>query len=507
MKNEKISDAVGSIDEKYIEEATLFEAEMPPAAVKKTRSRAFRWGAVAACLAVMIAVGSTAVAVAAEAREYSTAVSFFEENGLSTSGLSRAEIKEVYRDIVTQRFEYGKTAEVIMRTVPGYEIVQAEPTPDELEMLWSNNVSNNASIYSYNGRPLFEKGYDYRIRTVERYKEENGQQVYVGFDKSVLECYYDKTLVWMTDFDGIVIHGSAHTSVGTAVWGINYSVFTSSQNPIIPVLALVDENGKVMWEKTLNHGFKYENIVSVIDNGDKTIAVIGRNSASTLCLSQFDDKGNQLSYKGIDVGNLGVGKAVKLGDGYLVQLGNIFYDVRHTARLIKLDKDGNITDNFTYEENGVDYYITDMAEFGGKIYLSAYAVPTQKYDSGRYDIENILRYIFEKRAENGQTVPEISSEELTPFVRDNFTAVLLVCDTESGAPATFYSVGGSLGAELQAVGGKLEWNVQTIASTYFSPYTNSFTIGGKCKVYRYSFDGAGALVDQKDTGDTVPFRR
>ncbi len=44
---------------------------------------------------------------------------------------------------------------------------------------------------------------------------------------------------------------------------------------------------------------------------------------------------------------------------------------------------------------------------------------------------------------------EISSEELTPLVRDNYTAVLLVCDPEGGAPETFYSVQGSLGGKLR----------------------------------------------------------
>ena len=35
---------------------------------------------------------------------------FFNEYGLSTEGLTRGEIKEVYRDITARTFSYSKTA-------------------------------------------------------------------------------------------------------------------------------------------------------------------------------------------------------------------------------------------------------------------------------------------------------------------------------------------------------------------------------------------------------------
>ena len=46
-----------------------------------------------------------------------------------------------------------------------------------------------------------------------------------------------------------------------------------------------------------------------------------------------------------------------------------------------------------------------------------------------------------------------------------------------------------------------------ITSTFFSPATSSFSIGGTCKVFRYSFDKNGQLILSTDTGDTVPYRR
>lgn len=143
-----------------------------------------------------------------------------------------------------------------------------------------------------------------------------------------------------------------------------------------------------------------------------------------------------------------------------------------------------------------------MAEFGGQVYLSAYAVPKQINGGGRHEIANILDYVFEK--ENW----EISSEELTPLVRDNYTAVLLLCDPEGGAPETFYSVNGSLGGELNVNdAGKLVWDVESIVNTFFSPATSSFTIGGTCQIFRYTFDDTGTLLHQEDTGETAPYHR
>jgi len=93
-------------------------------------------------------------------------------------------------------------------------------------------------------------------------------------------------------------------------------------------------------------------------------------------------------------------------------------------------------------------------------------------------------------------------------VRENYTAVLLLCDPLDGTTKTFYSVKGSLGGKLSIDdAGQLAWEVESITSTFFSPATSSFTIGGTCKVFRYNFNAAGNLTQQVDTGETVPYRR
>ena len=173
------------------------------------------------------------------------------------------------------------------------------------------------------------------------------------------------------------------------------------------------------------------------------------------------------------MGNFGIRNAASLGDGYIIQLWNQFSG--DTALLYKMDRDGILTDSFSYEEDDVDYYIMDMVEYEGQVYLSSYAVPKQQDEGGRHEIAAILDYLFSK--EDGGW--DISAEELTPIVRDNYTAMLLICDPEGGAPKTFYSVKGSLGGDLSVnTSGQLEWNVESITTTFFSPATSSFSIGG-----------------------------
>lgn len=472
--------ALGRMEDRVLEQTGL--------RAKKIRRLRRPWvrAAIAACL--VLALGLGGFAAAAEAKEYSEAVEFFAENGLSTEGLSRADVKAVFRDITTESFTNDKTAQVLERSVPGWEISQKEPTPEELAAAWDRNVWRNAAL-----------GAGIRYRTDCRYapNEALGRDV---FDRSFLECYRDGALLWTAEFSSFYVEDSTHTSAGTAVWGYRPSALLSGGEAACPWLARVDEGGAILWQRRLVHGFSDEYIAAVLDNGDGTWAVLSRGDLRFLCLSQYDMDGNELSFHLAEVGNAGIWSAARLGDGYLVQLGHRMDG--QTARVVKLDREGNVIDDLTYAGEDCDYTITGMIEFGDRAYLSAYAVPKQTDEGGRHEIANILDYLFD----NG--IMEIPSEELTPVVRDNYTAVLLVCGPEGGAPETFYSVKGSLGGKLAVNGaGELEWDVESVTSTFFSPATSSFTIGGTCQVFRYTFDAAGTLARQEDTGETTPYRR
>ncbi len=477
MNKNELFQAFDGVDDDILE-----RSEAPAA---RRNAPAFRrWGALAACMALVI--GLAGAGIAAEAKEYRTAAAFFEDNGLSMEGLSRADVKAVYWDITSKRFTYDKTAEVMERSVPGLEIDQRQPTPEELAAMWEQNAWRNV-------RP--EAGISYRLDYQEKLDEALGFDV---LDKSILSCYRDGELLWAAECPDFYVEDSVSTAAGTAVWGHNDT--WSSEQSVYSGVARVDGKGNILWQCRLDHGFEREYIAAVLDNGDGTWAVVSRGDLRYLCLSQYDTDGNELFHYAAEVGNYGVWNVVRLGDGYLVQLGN--NSAGETARLVKLDREGTVLDTFTYEGEDRDYYIRDMAEYQGRVYLSAYAVPKQTGEGGRYEIADVLDYLFDNN------IMEISSEELTPMVRDNYTAVLLLCDPEGGAPETFYSVKGSLGGKLGVnEAGELAWEVESVVNTFFSPATSSFSIGGTCQVFRYTFNKAGTLLSQEDTGETAPYRR
>lgn len=499
MKNEKISQIMSGIDAKYTDEASAFDANIGygrTAPVKQTvKRRRFKPRAIAACVALFIVAGSASLAIAAEAKEYNTAIAFFEENGLSSEGLSRSEVKEVYRDITTKSFTYGKTAEVIRHAVSGWEIQQDEPTPEELSALWDKNLRmHSAAILTGS---VSHDGVSFNKYSVVD-KDENGDEV---FKKCVLECFKDGKLLWSADFTDFFVESYSHTKDGTMVWGSDCDAhpFAAERHYWI---AHVDDSGNVTWQQIFNHGLNEEHVVSVLSNGDGTWEAIGRGDHTHLCLARYDAGGKELSFHKTEVGFTGIMNAARVGDGYIVRVGDA---IRNNSHLLRIDREGNIVDNYSYEADDCDYHLTDMIEFGGKVYISAYAVPKQEDGGGRHEIANILDYVFSKTPEEWEN---ISSEELTRRVRDNYTAVLLVCDPEGGAPRSFYSVKGSLGGKLYVNNsGSLDWDVESITSTFFSPATSSFTIGGTCSVFRYTFDADGVLTGQTDTGEAVPYRR
>lgn len=492
MKKETISTVLGGIDERYLSEAAAFSAEkeekgasvrFAPAKKGVRPGRAL----LAACLSLLL-IGSAAVAVAAESGEYRAATAFFAENGLSAEGLSRAEVKAVYRDITAQRFSYEKTAEVLRRTVPGWEIRQETPAPEELSALWERNVKKTVL-------PGGEISY--------RYTYQDGKDAETGLTvlkSSTLTCLSGETELWSATFTGFYLEGSARLANGTAAWG--WEETRSAADSSRAWLARVGEDGTVLWQRRPDHGFSREYIAAVLENGDGAWAVVSRGDLKYLCLSSYDADGNELGFCKTEVGNLGIRNAARLGDGYIVQLWN--ETAGDTALLCKMDRDGALTDSFSYETDTCYYYIADMIEYEGRVYLSAYAVPKEEDEGGRHEIAKVLDRLFPEEGE----MRTITDEELTPLVRENYTAILLLCDPEGGEPQTFYSVAGSLGGTLTVTGaGELEWDVNAVASAHFSPMTSMYSIAAACKVYRYAFNAAGHLVRQTDTGETAVHAR
>lgn len=488
---QKLYDAASKLPETGLDFHTI-----QPTPKAKHSNRTWRTiASLAACFILLISIGFVTV----EAKEYSDAIKFFNEYGLSTDGLSRSEIKAVYRDITTKSFTYSKTAEVIANSlsadqIGGYEILQDNPTPEDIENLWNYKNYNGGFML-----PSQQGGVHYEYRS--EYKED-AQLGFEVHDKSFIEKYDGENLLWSVPISEFWINGFSTVSDGVIVYGETPS-WSSSQYSYA-WMAKINSNGNLLWKHMLNNGFEDEYIAEILENADGSYAVISRGDFKYFCLSQYSADGKEIYFEKTEVGNYGIWNAARLGDGYIVQLGS--HMTNEYSKIVKVDREGNITESFSYGGEDAYYYITDMIEYNGNIYLSAYSVPKladQDQSAGsRYEIAAVLNYLFD----NG--IWEISSEELTPMVRDNYTAMLLVCDPNAGTPQEFYSVKGSLGGELSlSEAGMLLWDVESITTTFFSPATSSFTIGGTSYVFRYTFDSTGRLVSQEKTGEVVNYRR
>ncbi|MBO4873612.1 MAG: hypothetical protein J5496_09425 [Lachnospiraceae bacterium] len=502
MKKEKISRILSEIDGKYVEEAAMADDAALPQGARSVSlhrggkpSRRFRFGLAAACLAAVLLLGTGAFALRAEAKEYQAAVQFFEENGLSTEGLSRTEVKAVYRDITTKSFTYGKTAEVIRQAVPGWEIAQEEVTPQELSKWWEQKyltVTDDPGETDPAVKPFLEPG----IQFLSDFQGGVDAQGNVIPEKGILSCYRDKRLVWTAEFPNRSVTGWSYFEEGTLVWGKDRSDFAAW-------MACVDEAGNFRWQRNIDHAFQFESISFALSDDDGSWAVISRGDYKYLCLTRLDRDGKELYFHQTEVGELAIWGAVRLGDGYLVHLGRSREG--DYAHLYRMDHDGNITENYAFTADEYEYHIAGMTEFEGQVYLSAYTVPALKTPGfGREEIQKILDILW-PMDDHGA---DITSEELTPLVRENYTAVLLICDPEGGTPQTFWSVKGSVGDSLSVNdAGALEWRVKRIDSSYYSPYTSAYTIGCVCSVFRYTFDESGSLIGRADTGETAQFHR
>lgn len=491
---QKLKNAASELPEACLQ----FETIAAKPAVAKTRVLPKPWrvaAALAACLILAVSIGIGGYAYAAEVKEYNAAVQFFNDHGLSTEGLSRKEIKAVYRDITTESFTYSKTAQVIRNSiysgpVGGYEIGQDAPSPEDVKNLWNDKNYIGGFV------PYVRNVYQFHVEDI---LDDIGRVIDTKF---YIEKYEGETAVWRTYLP--FWHGDYYeVADGVIVFGEDTS-YDSGKVKTDGWIAKLDHNGTLLWINQLENGFEQEYPEGVLVNDDGSYTLFSRGDLRYLCVSRYTPEGERTLYKQTDLGQHSVGQIANYGGGYLLQIYTS--EENEIARFIQVDQAGNVIDGFSYKDEKSRFLIKDMIEWGGKVYVSAYATPKPGEDAAydvRGEIDGILNHIF--RSGN----VDISSEELTPMVRDNYAAVLLVCDPKAGGKIqVFYTIPGSLGADLIiSDDGRLIWETESITTTFFSIATSSFTIGGVCHVYQYAFDGNGVLIGRGKTEETTNFRR
>lgn len=148
-----------------------------------------------------------------------------------------------------------------------------------------------------------------------------------------------------------------------------------------------------------------------------------------------------------------------------------------------------------------------LSAYSGKTIISAFTAKKSS-DAGpswRGEIDAVLGWCFDE--ENWKSKAPYESEKLLKVVRDNFTAVLLVCDDKTGNPDKLYSVNGSFGGLLSIdKNGDLVWQTENIVNSGYSPATSSFTIVCDCKNIEYTFETESGKVNKRETDETSSYK-
>ena len=482
---------------------------------------------VAACLAGVLLVGGGAVVV--DAITYTQAKDFFTENGLSTQGLSREDVRAVYQDITTNSFTYEKTDEVITRSisqaVPGYEIVLDMDDPEKLRLLWEsweNGVLASLVIDGEIKEPTGERyqgGIWYEDEMISVYNYEVG---YSEIKETVIRKYQDKTLCWESTVP-FVARLIKPIGEGTVVVGENMHISGPAEIPregIHQRIACLDVNGQILWEKALTEGqtvsaggIDWSVSAGETDwafaNGDETFDIFVRsaswnngNSLRSICVWRYDLQGKQMSYKVIDIGQDYLSKVFQIGEYYILALSNESREIK----TVVMDADGVVQSDAEYQITDKLQRIQDVVVVDNYRYISAY---TMLAAEGQDELGQPNAALSEEVKALWEQPDKISKKELIEHIRSHYTAVLLRCDIETGEVQTFYSVPGAIADKLEvSESGELIWYLQSLtqAEMIAAPNTHSGChIKGTSVIYRCIFDAEGKLREKENTGELATY--
>ena len=307
MRGNEFLNKMELIDPAYIEAAEAAPRRRRQGWVK-------RIGAIAACLALLLSLGLGTYAYAAEVKEYNDAVRFFGSNGLSTSGLTREDIKAVYRDITTKSFTYSKTAEVIMNSlttdqIGGFEIPQDAPTPEDVENLW--NYKNYTGKYwvDENEAPKIQ----YKVRFSQKFNETFG---YYENDKSYFEKYYGDLLIWSVFVPEFLIDGYKAVSDGVIIYGHTAYDSTDRFHTSDSWMAKIDNRGNVLWKHKFTNRLFRDPLF--FENSDGSYFIISDGLHQCLYFYHCASDGTELHFNKSEIGDYHIIDAERLNNGYIV---------------------------------------------------------------------------------------------------------------------------------------------------------------------------------------------
>ena len=182
---------------------------------------------------------------------------------------------------------------------------------------------------------------------------------------------------------------------------------------------------------------------------------------------------------------------IPLEDSYLLR--RVTYSTNanqdDTYRILRVNPDGTVRDATVYGGDGEHYEIMSMVLYNGKVYLSGRMVSDAI--AGMFTYRDSFERLYGKKA--------TTDEECLTFVKENHTAVLLICDI-NGTPQEFYSIPGATGGHLKVMDGNLCWIAGRYVSAELYDDTAMYLTSVTAAVTRYTFNAYGQLISENTQG-------
>lgn len=434
---------------------------------KQPSGRKFR-RAVVICAAVLLLVsGFTVYAVAAEAKEYNEAVGFFDENNIPTDGLSRAEIKAVYRDVTMKTYSYEKTIEILNAySVEVYSETLESPTNAELDELW------NERVLAYTEQLHAQSGIWYDVEYEDAGFDSNG----IGHSVQYVVRKDGENVIWRyrvpDDMDYLFVDESIISCTGGVVVIGSTGGFGTWEET--PCAIMLNDDGELLWRyDDAKKCFSYQ---TACDCGD-AVALFGGGAGNGEYGNIYTliGKDGEVQINKVEMTDryLRFGAAVRTGDHYLAKVFDGGW------KLISVTQDGEKTEKYDYSVDGVPVTVRDIISFGGKVYLSA-----------------------EKQDEE-LTYGDLAQDEeaLLRFFKENYTAILLETGDDGTVRKAFEVKNVRPGTLSEDEDGNLRWQIIRYDKAGFAPlWMNSHIYEFDCTEFSFVFGEDGKLKEKVEVG-------
>ena len=484
-------------------------------AARKKRPFKFKHILAVSVSLLLVIGGFSAYAVTAEAKEYKAAVKFFEEYELPTEGLTRSEIKAVYKDITMKTYSYEKTIELLDRiSIEMYSTNLGSADKESLDALWNNrnNTLNGDSRQEHS-----EIWYDVEYIDLTPENSNNSQadsSETPWFMQSVIVKYHSETELWRYevpyDMFFSVDDNTIQCDDGLIVYGYKECYSSDSGNACVFML---DNDGKLLWEYSdSSAGSAFETAV----RDDKEIILFGhekisKNEYVNLFTILNTDGEVQKRNTSVHDGFARYKTVVKIGNCYLakrfVRRGEP-EDYTIESELISVSADGELADTFTYSDGGENYRIEDIIYHDGRVYLSALRpnIPDEDFSKSFSELNKEFFDAWQAASPEAQSelridMPEEYNERLRKLFAEQYTAVLLVCD-EGAVINKAYSAANARAGKLGTdESGNLTWQTMRIDDVK----NVNMTISSRCvdilaTEFSFVFDENGKMLEKQEIG-------